>query len=181
MALNQIERRILIAARQYLVDKREERICHALNEASNMVIASAPQSRKAAISDACAGLRIFIMRAIKRADGKSRFGFEDWVREDGGAQSHLYGNADYMRASRIAWIDWLLDEPWTEWNGGGCPLLPDETVHVRCRDGYKRTGKADTFRWNHINPFKPEPFDKSAYARDIVSYKVIYEAPNASN
>jgi hypothetical protein len=181
MALNQIERAILTAARQYIADGREERICHAINRASDMLMNSAPQVRRDTISDSGCRLRIFIMRAIREPSGKSRFGLEDWVAAEIGDAVYEDAVGDYlpkMRRTRMAWIDWLLDEPWTKHNGGAQPLLDGEKVIVRLRNGEERghngSRLASHGRWCHAaGPI----FDAWAKDYDIVAYKVIYEAP----
>lgn len=37
------------------------------------------------------------------------------------------------------------------WNGGDCPIDPEETVLIRCRDGSVITGDASEFEWGHDN------------------------------
>jgi hypothetical protein len=180
MALNQIERAILTAARQYIADGREERICHAINRASDMLMNSAPQVRRDTISDSGCRLRIFIMRAIREPSGKSRFGLEDWVAAEIGDAVYEDAVGDYlpkMRRTRMAWIDWLLDEPWTDHNGGPQPLLDGEMVIIRKRNGEESGPRpANAVRWYNAAAV-PALHDKWASDYDVVAYKVIYEAP----
>ncbi|MFM0165725.1 hypothetical protein PQR39_35515 [Paraburkholderia sediminicola] len=186
MALNQIERAILIAARQYIADCRENRICHAITRAGDLLMVSAPQVRRATISDSSCRLRIFIMRMIQ-VHGipglNATYGLEDWVANKLPGSDAQLDNAR-MRATRIAWIDWMLDEPWTDHEGGPQPLLDGEKVIVRLRNGGERghngTRTADIGRWYHVDPNNPGIHAKWAHDYDIVAYKVIYEAPNAA-
>lgn len=174
MALNQIERAMLVAARQYLVDKRSDRICYAIGSAEQFMHDTIPHCRREVLQKAGSRLKTFIMNAIEQ-----EYGLEDWVagRLPGcGAQT----NGERMRATRIAWIDWLLDEPWTDHNGGHCPLLPDEKVIVRLRNGEERGHNgarlASHGRWDHWHNAKAPLLDGGGQY-DTVAYKVIYEPP----
>lgn len=173
MALNQIERAMLVAAREYLVDKRYSRVCYAITAAENFMADTMAHCRREAIRKASGRLRTFIMEAIEQ-----QFGFEDWAYAKG--HLALSRSAVSLRTARIAWLDWLLDEPWTDHSGGPCPLLPGEKAIARLRNGTLKgedgMRAADTYRWDHWQGSKaPILCDGGPY--DIVAYKVIYEAP----
>jgi hypothetical protein len=175
MALNQIERAILIAARMYLADCREERICHAISRGCELVHGSTTKVRGEAVRNAASRLRRFIMVEIK-VGGEHVWGLESWV-SDKLPGCDPYGNPDRMRATRLAWIDWLLDEPWTEHHGGPQPLLDDEKVIIRKRNGAVGPARpANAVRWYHAASV-PALHDAWATEYDCVAYKVIYEAP----
>ena len=38
---------------------------------------------------------------------------------------------------------------WIKWNGGGCPVYPDQVVTVQLRDGEIATDSADCFYWTY--------------------------------
>jgi hypothetical protein len=177
MAMNQIERAILIAARTYIADGREERICHAINRGCELVHGSTTKVRSEAVRNASSRLRCFIMEQIK-VGGAHTFGLESWV-SDKLPGCAPCGKPDRMRATRLAWIDWLLDEPWTDWSGGVCPLLGGEHVIIRLRNGqemgHNGQRRADTVRW--FNAVDMPGFTDWATNHDVVAYKVIYEAP----
>lgn len=59
-------------------------------------------------------------------------------------------------------------EPWTPWGGGPLPVLPNEQVEVRLRDGEVLSGPARLFWWDHARKLSRISKD-----RDIVGYKVI--------
>ncbi len=170
MALNQIERAMLVAARTYLADKRHSRICFAITAAEIFMSETMPPARREQIKQAGKRLREFIMSAID-----PHVGYECWLAKSP-VEDHRLLNSHERRAARIAWIDWLLDEPWTDHNGSGaCPSLPDEIVTVRLRSGETSQGYGDTFRWEHWEKM-PSPMNVGG-PYDIVAYKIIYEAP----
>jgi hypothetical protein len=171
MALSRIEREILTRARKHIAEGMHFRICYAINDASCHFMRG-PDSHVEAVKGARDRLRTFIIDSIG-----NRFGFENWVCDQNNEHSHLWRDCDAMKKARLAWIDWLLDEPWTEHKGGPQPVMSNERVHVRCRDGYESTRPADTFRWNHVDPQHPGQWSPLANERDIVAYKVMYEAP----
>jgi hypothetical protein len=166
MALNAIERHLLIDARERLANGSTHRICYALQLAA----ANMRGKNTDFVAKASTRLREFIMKSLE-----GHFGFEFWLKSCAGRED-IANDPKARRAARIAWIDWLLDEPWTDHNGGRCPLLAGETVSVRLRGGREPDPrKAETFRWNHIDPGKPGPWDSMAHDYDIVAYKVHYQ------
>jgi hypothetical protein len=175
VALNQLERAILVAARVHIADGRERRICHAINRAAELVGLGRTKSQTEKVSEAATRLRRFIMGEIK-VDGEPVFGLEDWIADKlPGCGAQLKG--ERMRVTRLAWIDWLLDEPWTDHFGGPCPLLPGEQVIIRKRNGDESAPRpADAVRWEHAAD-APAIYGAWATAYDTVAYKVIYEAP----
>lgn len=175
MALNAIERRMLMLARARVVSGESRRICYALGDAKVDMLMG-PESYCDQVRAACDRLKAFIADAIQA------FGLEDWFRNQHRPNWRKYSDEVFMRKARIAWIDWLLDEPWTDHAGGRCPLWPTEKAHVRLRngsvygprlDGTIRT--ADTYRWEHWEHVKNTAWNGGPF--DIVAYKVIYEAP----
>ena len=170
MALNRIEREILTLARSRIATGRDFRICYAIASAS-AYFSKGPEDHVKRIDNARDRLRQFIINSIE-----ARFGLEDWVRAHH-PECTLTRDHESMRPVRLAWLDWLLDEPWTDHNGGAQPVMSSERVHVRFRNGEEDARPADTFRWNHIDPANPGPWEKTSHVRDIVAYKVIYEVP----
>jgi hypothetical protein len=171
MALNQLERRILMTARARIATGEDHRICYAISNATTGLLSALPSCRFVEIREASNRLRTFIMGAIE-----DRFGLEDWLRAH--AFHDVAGDKVKQRKARIQWLDWLLDEPWTEFNGGMQPLLDGEKVIVRLRNGEERGQDGSRIamhgRWCHAaGPI----FDAWAKDYDVVAYKVIYEAP----
>jgi len=56
------------------------------------------------------------------------------------------------------------------WNGGECPVNPDDEVRVWLRCGDTDTWKASQWNWHHSPPED----------RDIIAYEVIKKAPRIS-
>lgn len=180
MALNAIERRMLVLAREKLVKRKLRRICYAIAHAKEDM-KRGPEKHCEDVQAACDRLVTFVMESIES------FGLEDWVCNHGGEYAHAHHDEDFMRETRIAWLDWLLDEPWTDHNGGPCPLIGSERVHVRLRNGTVHGPRldetirtADTYRWDHWEG-RPGPILIDGGPYDIVAYKVIYEAPRATD
>ena len=175
MALSQIDRAILIAARQYIVDGREYRICHAINRGAELVALGMTEVRTLRVTESAARMRRFIMREIN-VGGTAVFGLEDWICDKlPGCGARTFDAR--MKATRLAWIDWLLDEPWTDHTGGPQPLLDGEMVIIRKRNGDVTAPRpAFCFRWEHAAAV-PALYGAWATEFDCVAYKVIYEAP----
>ena len=168
MAMNRIEREILTLARDRIATGRDFRICYALASASAH-FKKGPEDHVEKVAKADFRLRSFITTAIE-----TRFGLEDWVRAHH-PECTLVRDHESMRPVRLAWLDWLLDEPWTDHKGGPMPLLPTEMVIIRLRNGTQKEPRpADCVRWEHaVGPF----YQDWAKEYDCVAYKVIYEAP----
>jgi len=172
MAMTRIEREILTRARKHIADGMHFRICYAINDASCHFMRG-PESHVEAVKKARDRLRFFIIESIG-----NRFGLEDWVCDQDNEHSHLWRDRDAMKKARLAWLDWLLDEPWTEHKGGLQPLIGSERVQVRFRNGTEPDPRpADTFRWDHWEKLRDRYLRDSGGPCDIVAYKVIYEAP----
>jgi len=170
MAMNRIEREILTLARDRIATGRDFRICYALASASAH-FKKGPEDHVKKVAKADFRLRSFITTAIE-----TRFGLEDWVRAHH-PECTLVRDHESMRPVRLAWLDWLLDEPITDHHGGPMPLMCNERVQVRLRNGHVPDPRpADTFRWEHWEG-KSQDFLKNGGPYDIVAYKVLYEAP----
>jgi hypothetical protein len=170
MALNRIEREILTLARYRIATGRDFRICYAIASASSF-LKKGPEWHVKNVGKADNRLRNFIIKAIE-----TRFGLEDWVRAHH-PECTLVRDHESMRPVRLAWLDWLLDEPWTDHKGGPMPLMCNERAQVRLRNGHVPDPRpADTFRWEHWEG-KSQDFLKKGGPYDIVAYKVLYEAP----
>jgi hypothetical protein len=178
MALNQIERRLFIDSRKLIASGKTSRICFALVDAAVELTKTMPKSRHAEVSDSRCRLSIFIMGALNAgaSSRKARYGLEDWLSTKVRRRVHT----DTLRAARLAWIDWLLDEPWTDHDGGPQPLLPHEKVIIRKRNGeVTQPRPADSVRWYNATAL-PGLHSAEATQYDCVAYKVIYEAPSAA-
>jgi hypothetical protein len=175
MALNQIERAILIAARLYVADGREPRICHAISRSAELVGLGRTTNQVEKVREAATRLRRLIIGEIK-VGGEPVFSLEDWICDKlPGCGARI--NQERMRTTRLAWIDWLLDEPWTEHNGGPQPLLDGEMVIIRKRNGEESGPRpANAVRWEHAAAV-PALYSEWVTQYDCVAYKVIYEAP----
>jgi hypothetical protein len=172
MALNQIERRLLIEARKIIAEGGERQLCYAIDAARFDLRMSGPECNVQPLKDACNRLRNFVMTAI---DGCWQM--DDWVHT--ASKRRKVPTHKEMITVRLTWIDWLLDEPWTDWSGGACPLLDGEHVIIRLRNGQEMghdgQRRADTVRW--FNAVDMPGFADWATNHDVVAYKVIYEAP----
>jgi hypothetical protein len=78
MALNQIERAILIAARLYVADGREPRICHAISRSAELVGLGRTTNQVEKVREAATRLRRLIIGEIK-VGGEPVFSLEDWI------------------------------------------------------------------------------------------------------
>ncbi len=87
-------RAALVIARKRIQSRKNRFICHALRFVS---------IRHPHLRAACASLERYIAQQI----GGERWTLETWQDANG-----FGGRSDYqVRLDRIAWIDWMLDEP----------------------------------------------------------------------
>jgi hypothetical protein len=58
------------------------------------------------------------------------------------------------------------EKPWNEWDGGFCPVNPDNEVEVKFRNGDVGVGKAGSFDWCHLESMTDILVYRSALPRD---------------
>jgi hypothetical protein len=92
MALNKIERELLVAARELIESGEEFYICHAIQNATSR--------RRYYYMDAAKRLERYISKALA-----PHIALDSWQRANG------YDAQRGVKQDRLAWIDWMLDQP----------------------------------------------------------------------
>jgi hypothetical protein len=94
--LNKAKRKVLKRVRVLIHSGRKKFICHAIEEVQ-------AAATSAATDKACRELRRYVRASL---DGHSTLSC--WQRGNGISSRYT---TEQLRADRLAWIDWMLDEP----------------------------------------------------------------------
>lgn len=98
MALTPEKREVLKLARERIEKKMNHYICHALSDAAFW---------EPRLKEAARELRSFVNEQVRIEGARCSATLEKWQRRNGfGGRSIAQ-----VRRDRLAWIDWMLDEP----------------------------------------------------------------------
>jgi len=91
--LTEKKRKVLKRVRQLIASKEQEFICHAIHYVAD---------NSDGLDDACRELKMFVTHALG-----NNYTLFCWQKSNGFAEH----DDQQLRKDRLAWIDWMLDEP----------------------------------------------------------------------